>query len=112
MLQVWITPHAVDRASQRLLETWLQECPERSPGLMTWLEHRTGEAMKSSILGQSGHVHMHQRGISFECQIRDGRIFVKTVGPGTDLSRPKRAAAKEPRLCATCREPAGECGCP
>jgi len=32
-----ISQHAVDRASQRMLEVWLSDCPNREHGLVSWL---------------------------------------------------------------------------
>ena len=32
-----ISQHAVDRASQCMLEVWLGDCPNRERGLVSWL---------------------------------------------------------------------------
>ena len=111
-MRIWITPHAVDRASQRLLEHWLKECPDRNPGLMTWLQRRVEEALRTTIVRRGRHLHMQQRGLSFECNEKHGTLFVKTVVDGNDPSRPRATAAKDPHRCRVCEEIKAECQCP
>jgi len=44
--QVDLSPHAVDRASQRMLAAWLEDTNEsREPGLYRWLAEKTGKAI-------------------------------------------------------------------
>lgn len=36
-MNIHITPHAFNRASQRLLERWMEDHPDRCVGLFTWM---------------------------------------------------------------------------
>lgn len=49
-MRIAFTAHAIDRASQRLLDHWTRECADRKPGLYSWLERLAREGMQSAII--------------------------------------------------------------
>lgn len=85
----WITKHALDRASQRLLELWLKDHPKREHGLNWWLTHRS--ALAAAILrgqspGRGLHIIRHD-GVQFlfDTAVIDGNDWkVVTVARAED----------------------------
>lgn len=83
-----ITMHAFDRASQRLLPDWLQACPDRKPGLGSWLMEQLRPHVdvleRAGELGKVSRITV--RGVAFEVAYEPpreagwhGRVVVKTV---------------------------------
>lgn len=52
-LTVRVSGHAIDRASQRILDRWMKDHPERDVGLQTWIVNRVTLAVASSPFGAS-----------------------------------------------------------
>lgn len=50
-LNVRVSGHAIDRASQRILDRWINDHPERDVGLQTWIINRVTLAVASSPFG-------------------------------------------------------------
>lgn len=69
--KVEISSHAINRASQRLLNLWMSESPEpdREPGLHTWLSKRAEAALDTleSVPGD-GTFRVKHDGIQFQFQ--------------------------------------------
>ncbi len=83
-----ITMHAFDRASQRLLPEWLNACPDRKPGLGSWLMEQLRPHVDAlERAGELGKVsRITVRGVAFEVAYEppreagwQGRVVVKTV---------------------------------
>jgi hypothetical protein len=52
-LNVRVSGHAIDRASQRILDRWIADHPERDIGLQSWIINRVTLAVASSPFGLS-----------------------------------------------------------
>jgi hypothetical protein len=60
-----ITPHAIDRASQRCLDLWLDTRDNYEEGLYTWLHKNALQCSKLMQPSTKEKIKMSYRGLSF-----------------------------------------------
>ena len=107
--------HCIDRASQRLLEPWLRECPDRKPGLVTWLGGHVAEHLRTRTIPGTGERMILETPLAwFAGSVQrthgDGIAFVvATVTEGRPCKQ-SGVGTRAPRECPICRET--DCDCP
>jgi hypothetical protein len=114
-MHIHITKHAMDRISQRLLEVWLAECPERTPGLVTWAEGLVRSGMRGGLppANRYGIVQILTPRGCFVAMVRKGVekerfLSIKTFSPDPG-KRPSNNGTRAPRACRLCGEAGCEC---
>ena len=110
-MEVRATIHAIDRASQRMLDWWLAECPDRKPGLQTWLMGKVEEAARRG--GWKDGTLMLTPHFSVGTKLVGTRLIVTTVITNAiHGGNHSKGEKKTTRLCRTCGDPVAECQCP
>lgn len=80
---IFVTDHALDRCSQRLLEMWQDDRldiddKEKVEGLATWLKRKATEALKMNPI-HDGTPAIEHNGIKFAFQKNGGALTLLTV---------------------------------
>lgn len=97
-----LSPHAVDRASQRLLSRWYKDCKASGEGLHSWLSRKAREAYELILDGSDTIVY---EGVKYVFQADGAFPSLKSVMIASSHKQKSKAKVKRRRwhVCPLCK---------
>ncbi len=110
-MDIHYTNHVLDRVSQRLLERWLEECPDRTPGLVTWTLGNVQQALRAypTLEIKPRTKISTPYGVFVLSPTHRGLIVITYMD---NLVPSPNVGTRAERTCRVCTELVTECSCP